>query len=323
MPTYTIENFDQSVLPGTFKKDLRDIIGVALTLGWKIITSRKQVINLVSPDGEQSERIGVSNANRVDLQRLRRKIVKYADPAMRDAAAEFIETATVSSVLGDVPAKAVMKEAARGIIDPEPEAHIISEGPMLARGGAGRGYESPTTIERRWSDGSRDYKCTDCDETSPERLSISRHFANVHSRGKGRQPSPPEFKAEVDAAGYRPNKRRIEALAEVIADLLREGETDAKVIAEIALTWVHEQHGTTLSTEAEPMSPEDTLNRIRALLDDGTFRAQQRRLEELETQVVTITAEAETYKERAHRAYETLRTFTELASEFSEEEEAG
>lgn len=342
MTTYTAENYDRSVLPGTFKKDLADTIGVAVTLGWKVIVNRKQTVNLISYDGAAGERIGVSNTNRVDVNKLRRTIIRHADPELRAAAADYIETGELATPLGKVPVKAVVKEAAKGITEPEPEpeeesshgvneekppAHIVSEKPMLASAGSGRGYLSETTIERKWSDGSRDYKCSQCDETSPERLNISRHYANNHSRGKGRGPSPKTFHAEVpDAAAYRPNRYRVAALAAVIAELLEEGITDPEQIAQTALTWVHEQHGSDLSTEAEPMTDSEVLARIRRLLDDGTMGKQERRITALENRLAAADAEAQHQRERAERARATLHALTDLVSEVSSEdddEEAG
>lgn len=354
MTTYNIDNYDDSVLPGTFSKDLRELIDIAVSLGWKVITSSRQVVTLRSYDDVKSTRIGVSNSKNLDLNRMRRGIMKHADPQYLDAAREALKHGTAKTPLGKVPLSAVvpkevveglehMKEELEEAQKDEPEApsvkpddhvradaHIISEKPMIAKSSDGEGYESPTTIERRWSDGSRDYKCVDCDFTSPDRLAPSRHYSGAHARGQGRKQAPPRFKVDVpDAVTYNPNAKRVIALATVIEQMMKDGVTDPKVIAERALTWVHEQHGTHVE-DPEPLDDSAILARIRSLLDDGSMRDTQRRIEALEEQVIesqrqveTAIEQADVWKARAQRARDTLRAFTELAAEASVEESAG
>lgn len=207
----------------------------------------------------------------------------------------------------------------------ESERHIVSENPMLAKAHEGRGYESKVAIERHWSDGSKDYKCVDCTYASPNRLAVRGHY-QVHARKKGRAqgPSPQRsqtFKVEVpDAVRYKPRQSRIDALAAQIKEAMDQGQADPGEIARTALTWVHEQskQGTNLAAEREDMSDGDVLNRIRNLLDDGSYMRQQEELATMRDRLVRAERETAAAREQAEQARSTLRAFTDLANELSQ-----
>jgi hypothetical protein len=207
---------------------------------------------------------------------------------------------------------------------PEQEDRIISEKPMLAKANEGRAYQSESAIERLWLSGMVDYKCTKCDYTNTNRLSIRGHY-QVHSRGKGRSTVPPTFTAEVPrAVSYKPRIERVQALAAIIQEMLNADPgagPSAEEVARQALTWVHEQSrkGTALSAEREDLGPEDTLHRIRTLLDDGSMFETRQRVTALEEQLLEAEARAEEAAARAEQAQSTLRAFMELASEFANE----
>jgi hypothetical protein len=319
------DEFERGALPSWMSKDLKEIVEVASALGWKVHTASDTVrIQSVVRDDKR----WVFTAGRrstYPLNRIRREVAKYADPKIAalviagdelkdptlrrlvEAALPTLEEATVDHTEEEEEARKdeeerrerIAAEQERALIqkyDPieqrglHPPAHIVSEKPMLAKGKSERqGYQSETTIERVWSDGSKDYACTKCDYTSPNRLSPSKHYANTHSEGLA--PKPPQFEADVpDAVRYRPRRSRIEALAEILSHLMHTDTRDPVALAEAALMWVHEQSGkgSEHAAEREDLTPEETLNRIRMLLDDGGFAEIQRQVASLEQQVLDL-----------------------------------
>jgi hypothetical protein len=211
-------------------------------------------------------------------------------------------------------------EAAKRTLDeqdskpqPEPESsdserHIVTQKPMMAKSSAGKAYESKVAIERHWSDGSVDYKCVDCDYTTPHRLSIRGHRGKAGHTRRGGRDAGAEFPATVPlAVTYKPRQSRVEALAEELAALVSEGTVDPAEIARTALMWVHEQSrkGSPLSAEREPMTAEETLNRIRLLLDSD----KQAEVDQLQARVDEQDNELQTLRDRV----EELESFIELA----------
>lgn len=96
-------------------------------------------------------------------------------------------------------------------------------------------------------------------------------------------------------------------------------------IAKAALTWVHEQskQGTALAAEHEPMSAEDTLERIRALVTNSDERLSfERKMEDLNREVTELRARLEQAEEyameqadRADKSQSTLDALRELVTE--------
>ena len=115
----------------------------------------------------------------------------------------------------------------------------------------------------------------------------------------------------------------------MIAGLIEEGVTDPHVIAREALTWVHEQshHDTEHAAEREEMTPEETLARIRLLLDDGSYSRLHQMVDEQAQQIVALENRAEQAERKAAEAMDTLQAFRELAAELTDgerkEQEAG
>lgn len=354
MPLYDSETFDKSVIPEHYKADVKELIHVAAVVGWKVHVTGSASVTIIAPEERKKYHFG--HRSSTPLNRIRRDIVRFGDPAK----------VMMMSTLSAVPGGSVEEKALLSVLpllnpsepaqDDRPKAepvhtvnaeptdmveagvHVVSEKPMLAKGGEGHGYDSPTTIERRWSDGTRDYKCVSCDYTSPNRGSVPAHHGKSHPLTV----KPPTYKADVpDATVYAPRRNRIEALAEVLSDRLASGELPtAEELARLSLMWVHEQtrRGTALSAEAEPMSAEVTLDRIRLLLDDGsTFRlreqmaaleerviAQTARIEQAEELAMEMEQRALTSERKAEQARQTLKAFTDLATELAAgEQEAG
>lgn len=194
--------------------------------------------------------------------------------------------------------------------------YILTEKPMMAKARDGQAYASRVAIERHWSDGTVDYKCVDCDFTSKDRLSIRGHRTRKDHQKRGIERAKVVQGDVPLAASYKPRKDRVEALAQAIADAMAAGATDPESIALEALMWVHEQSkkGTRYAAEFEPMSAEETLERIRSLI---AGEAQFEALTEKDQQIEVLQSQAETYKtemEKLTERVEELESFIELAN---------
>lgn len=353
MPIYNRDDFDQSLIPAHLKKDSRDIIQVAVRLGWKFHRTTGTGCSLVAPGEPSPKRIhfGATRATR-STRHMMKDVIRYADPTLLYLAANrdnlppgwsmLIPTLEEGSVDDRPQPTETRSRPVPKTEEPEPvhsvkseesedtkaEPHIVSEARMLAKHNANEGYYSPTTIERKWSDGSKDYACTTegCDFTSPNRASVGAHYGKAHSRDGRARPLPATFPAVVpEATKYGPRQSRIDALAAVLAS----GEmSDPAEVARTALVWVHEQtkHRTQHAAETEQMTAEEALDRIRALLDQGQYRALQEQVQFAEGEVETLRerlarvesemqAQVEAERARADRAQSNLRALSDLLND--------
>lgn len=342
MGMYDKDSFDKSLIPTNLKKDVRELIEVGVTLGWKMHLGSANSVTLVSHDERKKMHFSSSGRASIGMNRLRRDVVKYADPkqleyghaalAAKDpdlgrlmfAAMPTVSKETVVDHRPEIEAEEQRQRAQREEIrqaqrdrqkryeeaqssESEPERTIVSQKPMVAKDSTGRGYDSKVSIERHWSDGTVDYKCVDCDYTSVNRLAIRGHRSGSKHNPRGRDRNTHKIDVPL-AATYAPRQTRIEALAEVIQGLVSEGTVDPAEIARQALTWVHEQtrHGTSEAAEREPMTAEETLNRVRLLLDDGS----QQKIVALTQQIDDLNAERSKLNERVDE----LESFIDLAT---------
>lgn len=333
MPLYDRFTFDDSLIPPHHKKETRNLITVAVHVGWKLHVDSNNACTIISPDEVKKYHFGGSGRSTKSHNRIKRDLFKFGDPALILQLDEVVNgrispelAAIVDKIANDhdeeqteqpVPTPNDMpqrKEPAEVSSESE-EPHIVSEKPMLAKAGQNRGYESKAAIERRWSDGTTDYKCADCDYSHTDRLAVRSHRTK-HGRKPNRIQS---FRADVpNAAHYKPRQSRIDALAHALEEAFKDtNRSDFTEMAREALTWVHEQsrQGTNLAAENEELTPEDTLNRIRSLLDDGTFARQRATIEALESRLNDMEERLQDATLRADRAQQTLRALSELASE--------
>ena len=358
--TLTSENFDKRELPKGFKPEIQNLVAMAVTLGWRLIITSNAGLTLVSPN--ELKRIHLSSKKRSGpVKRLVRDIVKFGDPLRVNLVTDLSSLpisdeeygTLVTQVLSDLGSDmdvswqtpedepeeapvtrrrakaaeraAAIEQAAEKKVAPKPERTLVSEKPMLARAHEGRAYESKIAIERTWSDGSIDYKCTLCDYTG-ERLSVRGHWQVHVRRGETEaQKRGPEFQADVpNAAIYRPRQSRVEALANYLAELWADNETpDFAALAKDALTWVHEQSakGTDLAAEREELTSDDILNRIRTLLDQGQYQKQQTEIERLAQEVMNMRLALDAANARSDLLQSKLQAFRELVvEEFADEE---
>lgn len=302
-------------IPRGHKDEVEYLIRVALALGWSANVSSKDVVAIHAPHPHEGVRHtfrpGQAHINR---PKVIESVLAHGDPKkveeftkMREAEqAGFLKNGTtINKMFDDGAANA--EAAVDSFIDeddlpkPEPKRrHIVSKKPMTAKASEGRGYESKIAEERHWSDGSIDYKCMLCEYHSDNRLSLRGHRQKHINSGEVETLSRDArgdgtFEAEVpNAATYNPRRTRVEALALVLAGILKQGITDPEEIALQALTWVHHQtkHNTSESEshDRENLTSDEVLAMIKTLVGgDGTEQqaGQIERLELLNTQLTT------------------------------------
>lgn len=344
MSLYDSETFTRSLIPAYIKKEVAEVIETAVMFGWKMHISGASSVTIISHDERKKYHFSANGRASNSLTRIKRDVIRFGDPKKLLIADSIIGikdkdiaqmAMTLLPNLGDKgtvvdhrPAlEAEAREKAKATpaampqkkepvsSDSEPERHIVSEKPMVAKASEGKGYDSKVAIERTWSDGTIDYKCVDCDYSAPNRLSIRSHRTRADHQKRGSETK--RFKAEVpNAASYAPRQTRIDALAAHLAGMFADGEFDPEKIARESLTWVHEQSkkGTILADEREPMTPDETLDRIRALLDNG---AQVAAITERDEQIDALQGEVVIYKgelDKLHERVDELESFIDLAN---------
>lgn len=333
MPLIKAAEFDKSIIPSDYKKDVRNVIELAAMMGWTIHKTTQDSISIIAPHGPGEEprkrfHFGHVGRSSIPVRRIEKDVIKFADPRCLTIAKAAVDDPNVEA--GNVMIEALphvdemtVEELPGSESEPEPR-RIVSQLPMIARGGEKSGYTSETTIVRKWSDGTTDYACAfeGCDFVSQIRKGPSGHYATTHNRDKGTTPLPPRFPANVtDATSYAPRQTRVEALTQVIRDMIAAGNESPELIARQVLVWVHQQtkHRTEFSEDVD-LSADDMLERIRHMLDRGQYAAAQRRQEELAARVEALESEVDEARKQAKDARENLRTFVALARELEGEQ---
>lgn len=212
-----------------------------------------------------------------------------------------------------------------GELDPETGKRLVSEAPMMAISGMGQGYESTTTVERHWSDGSVDYRCMICPFHRPGRLGIRGHFGMHVRNGEAERFDRDKVTMlngidRPDGAGEihrRPKEETTDGtLAEAIQAVMEKGMdwTDlvgvSKTLAEVATAW-HDQHSGPVASGSEPTAAENVLIQIRRLVDDGEANVLRASLDAAEQRAALAEA-------AATKARDTLNSFADLAKELRE-----
>lgn len=192
----------------------------------------------------------------------------------------------------------VVEKVARLKIDPEadakqvrmhdPDLTIVSERPWIARrsgkeGGKGKVYESPYVTERLWSDGTVDYKCPYCQYVSDKPRSVSSHGAGRADHPKGPQSKQATFPvSDYVASGIH---RETSAVNRLASDLLHALDTMgedwqhlsreelARKVAEAVVEARPDR------APAEPLTPEQIMERIRMLVDGGRYHDMHKQVE--------------------------------------------
>lgn len=190
-----------------------------------------------------------------------------------------------------------------------PGKTLISERPWLAHHGLGSkgvglSYESLCVIERRWSDGSIDYRCastTKCDYEHKAPRSVARHYGASVTAGKhpkiGKHPRRDQLLVDSsynEPAWTRPVTDRVDrlrreihrALAKIWDQLHDVHDRDdlATRLAEVMV----EARGEHDPEHHEPLTPEQTIERIRRLVDDGSYARQIAQVTDTQAQLAAM-----------------------------------
>lgn len=199
-----------------------------------------------------------------------------------------------------------------------PTPVIVNQRPWLARHSSGetggRVYPSRTVIERKWSDGALDYKCAleGCEYTDPVPQTVASHYraSNDHPMVE-----PPTAEELMRTEPWVPRKSspadRMQRLARELAWALEQvGGTDGPAVADgllaeqLAEVIVRERDRKRQTEEEErgPLTADQVIERIRRLVDDGSYYRAVTRERELEDQVLAAQVEAQECRDAAETA---------------------
>lgn len=310
--------------PG-FSAESKGLIFEAEALGWTFRVTKGGHAFGRSPDGTATINIprNLSRANRsqqnceADLRRWQREQEGALGKAVEVMSA--IRHAPKDPILDGVMVEGMVKHLEHA--DQEQEPTLVSEKPWMARKGSkgpeggGRLYESQAVIERRWSDGTRDYLCAfpDCDYTAPDPRSVATHYGrtNTHRIRPGSVAHPPTVYTPVyEESGrhrYRPTERLLLGLAEALRE---SGATDPTGYAYAALQWIHDRPDL-IEQERQPREPwtaEQIVERI-ALLVGQPFAAQ---VEALQAEQAALQARFDLLEKEANRLREERAALRDL-----------
>lgn len=343
--TLTRENYDRSLLPGGFKKETIETLELGIEAGWSLLCTDRGHVTMTAPPPNEHVTYGVSvkKAQSGPVRKIRMRIRRLGDEKYKALAEEVKpkqadeEIDFHAPLLSDptpkkkAPApKKKAETAAPGALPEQPERTVVSEQPMIAHRGQKKGYVSETTNVRRWSDGTEDFTCRYCGQAFEQRLSVRGHWQK-HVRAGEVEPydaskvtrvaTPPHEPTWTRQGG--PRLARIKALAEFIKHLDME-KIEPEELAHLVLSWVAEQSntGSGLAGEREPLTPEQIIERIRSLIDQGEYLTQRAEIDAQRARIDELEARATAAESEAQRARETLQAFRELATELDDGEEA-
>jgi hypothetical protein len=294
--------------------DAKILIGVAVGLGWH--WQRAKAFHFISHDGIKVD-IPTNTALNAKVFRSRvNTLVRHRDPKsdLHSAVEQIIAHPNFkvdpdrARVLREAVASALPVESTPAPIsggNHEPESvpvaaaptrrkvRVTKEEPWSAhRNAKGETYPSEAVMERVWSNDTTDYACRweGCDFTDDSPRSVAAHYGPAHRHGEGIQPQ-----AEVDGIDptWVTNPRR----ATRIRNLAREidGAFGAAFSEGIALDpdwlaqWIIDHRIEALPSDtpvpAEPLSTEEILDKIAALVDRGRGKVLREQVDILQRQV--------------------------------------
>lgn len=301
MQRYDRANFDRS-LTSAVSAENRKLIEEAVTEhGWTLTVTGKNVLKIVSPDGAKTFSFGASTKQGVNVRAIRSAFARHSTP-------EAAPGTTDAKPGPDFEPPTMALEE----FPPEPaERRLVSEQPWMAHSGTTKGtpkaYPTRNTIERTWSDGTKDYRCAyeGCDYTHDRPKNVVTHFAAKHVRhgDLDKQGRPdllvddPNFEGTGLTRKVRPRKSRIAALAGFLAGLDLRNLTPEE-IAERSLEFLADlsNSGSPDAQEREPLTPEQIITRIRSLVDSGRYVEQQDAIEERDGEIAALAEQAEALK---------------------------
>lgn len=334
MSTHTIEDVDLSHLA----KKSKDLVRAAVALGWRARNIKGGAVMVVSTY-TQGQNITVPTSANINDHRLKGwydKLKRYSDPmrlavvqgevsagtvpglpnARMELAYDHDPASPLNSSGDTIPAEYVSE----GFSQAKPEPVVLTEVPWMAKRGTGEKnaqlYPSKTVIERKWSDGSTDYACAgaDCDFADPVPQRVAAHY---RSSKKGHPvvdaPQREEVvRAEPYVPGHSSSEQRIKRLEaellraiESVVDIPGYGTASDEDRAHMIATRMIEERDRRREREdhdQQPLTPEEVIDRIRGLVDDGSYLRRIERERELDTRVAELELAAEQCRLRADQA---------------------
>ena len=266
-------------LPG-FDKRNRELVYAMIDAGWTGRVTSKRHFLAKAPDGKTTITVpskdgsnrGFANSkaqfmrwikahSTPEIQELWDVAVESDDPLIKDVLADSIVKKQAQQIVSEQMERAekefieAMKKSPQLVIEP-----LIR--PYLARKHSGKDggtrYESQTTLERIWPDGSVDYTCAldGCDYASEKSRSVAMHYGQEHTRkgetepaGEGPHVLDPDY-TEPLTSRYRPTERLLTTLAGFLAEHSWDNVDD---LALLFLTWANERPD--LDHEPRPLVP--------------------------------------------------------------------
>lgn len=303
---------------GRFARESQRTIHMAHDLGWQVTWSgpNHYIASLRSPI-EKSMTISVPQTN-VAEKRVRSwigKIRRYSDPEVlaewldRQEEAKQPVTATVTTAFN--------VEAPKGGDTPKEAHSLISEGPWMARlagkaSGRGLMYPSPVVVERHWSDGTVDYRCTHSDYTSPKPRSVASHAGKSHA-GKGQHEAPRRVNDYAPSGIVHPSRRLVADLTRALDAVPDWKDLDAATLAERLAEVITASREPSLPTE--PLTDAEVLNRIVTLVDRGRLAEATGQVSAMSIALAEVNKELDAARAEAQRLHDERAALRELLAD--------
>lgn len=297
----TVESGKVTVDLSNICKVGRELVQFAVLLGWYARNTHGGGVLLTAPLNKRQKitvpaKSGIQDHN---ASAWADRLVRYADPvrllALEAQRSDAMETGKDGFAWqawvgpdGEVQENLVYS-------DPEPEPEpvvppvrtptVLSERAWLAKNGKEEGwrYESGAVIERRWSDGSLDYRCAldGCGYTSATPQTVAAHYRSSkdHPKVDGNRH---QLRTEPYEVKHRGAAQRAAHLAAQIAAALEDigkslgsydGWTELAVEVAEKIIADRDENRNVEESERGPLTPEQVLERIRVLVDNGQFVA--------------------------------------------------
>lgn len=336
--TYTYRDFTPDAIPRAFKREIHGVIAAAVSLGWTFMVKSDNTVTLIAPEPNVHQKIHLtSKKGSGPVNRMMKKILQYANPLLVPDAtdeknmdayqeryqeqwsrAADVKVAEMTAALDEVEAMISAPLEKEETVEP---IKLMSESPMISKGGTLGGYASNIATQRDWSDGTTTYICARCDFVGNAPRSMAAHWGKHVREDERNRGSHKGVEVPVESPSYQPTEERLESLADRIATAIAEGidwtniGEASKHLAYVALAWENSRHSRGEPGLREPLSDTDLLNKIRSMVDNGLYQSQQDQIAALAVEKESALLEAEAAKADAESARSTLRTFRELLNE--------
>src|SRR5690348_11665816 len=105
MPLYTREDFDSSLIPNGFKKDIEQVVTVAVALGWKLhIGTKPPSMTIIAPGEKKKYHFGYNwRRGSANLNRVKRDLFRFGDPTLVAIADQLIDGKMPDEMLQFIP----------------------------------------------------------------------------------------------------------------------------------------------------------------------------------------------------------------------------